>query len=288
MQNWLEFLHYSRVQFCMLAMSLTAASSRVLVGQIEWQPVLIVGFSTYVIYSLDNLLDRPGEKHLPETIKNGWNVYFLWCIFTIPLALAGTLLLVTQSAIKFLALLIGLGTISIAHILLSRQSKAHDRSTITLWIEHLTDSLTWALVVVLIPVQYAGQHIVAQVIMAVAYMWQLSWVGVMVWDLTNSAVERQHQTQNLSVLLGEHRVIRLLRIVSVSSWVLAVVDILLGYFPWYNLSVTFGPIASLILLSLWNRLRKTPRLYDSLFYLASTLCGLLVIAVYVIAEQGVS
>jgi hypothetical protein len=265
-------------------MSLTAACGKVLVGQVEWQPMLMVGFGTYVVYNLDNLLDWPSEKHLLEAIKLKWNAYLIWCIFTIPLALVSALLLTVQSTFNLLALMGGLGTISVAHILLTRQSRRQGTSAIALWVEHLTDSLTWALVIVLIPVQYARQHIVAQVIMAVAYMWQMCWVGVMVWNLTNSVVEGQHQTQTLSALLGEHRLMMLLRIISVSSLVLAVVDIVLGYFPWYNVSVTAAPIVSLLLFPLWNRLRKTPRLYSSLFYMAVTLCSLLVIAVYALVE----
>jgi hypothetical protein len=247
--------------------------------------VLIVGLATYVVYSLDNLLDWSGEKHLLEAIKPKWNIYLIWSIFTIPLALIGVLLLAVQSTFKFLILLGGLGTVSVAHILLTRRSKEQDLSTSAIWAENLIDSLTWALVSVLIPVRYAGRHIVAQTIMAVAYVWHLSWIGVMVWDLTKSATGgHRHKTQTLSVLLGEHHLIRLLQIVSVSSLVLAVVDILLGYFPWYNISVTSAPIANLILLSLWDRLRKMPLLYSNLFFLVDALCGLLVIAAYVIVE----
>jgi hypothetical protein len=49
-----------------------------------------------------------------------------------------------------------------------------------------TDSLTWALVIALVPVVYADRDIVPQVVMTFAYIWQLSWVGVLVWDLTNA------------------------------------------------------------------------------------------------------
>ena len=60
---------------------------------------------------------------------------------------------------------------------------------------------------------------------------------------------------------------------------------LLGYFPWYNVSVVAAPIANLAFLSLWNRLRRRPLLYASLFYMTGACCALLVIVVYVIVEK---
>jgi hypothetical protein len=181
----------------------------------------------------------------------------------------------------FVWLLLGLGAIALVHTLLTR--RPGHRPTATVWAEHLTDSLVWALVIVLIPVWYVGQPIVAQVVMAAVYMWQLCWVGVMVWNFANATVPKgQHRAQPLWIVLGERRLKRLLQIVGLLSMVLALVDILLGYFPWYNFSVASGPLVNLIFLSRWDKFRATPRLYASLFYFMSAICGLLVIVVYII------
>src|SRR5262249_53060952 len=118
-----------------------------------------------------------------------------------------------------------------------------------------------------------------------AYAWHLSWINVMIWDLTRSATGGHlHQTPTLSPLIGERRVIQLLFILSISSFVLAVIDILLGYFPWYNAAVIAAPIANCILLSLWERLRRRPRLYGSLFPLGNILSNVLIILVYIVAK----
>jgi hypothetical protein len=79
-------------------------------------------------------------------------------------------------------------------------------------------------------------------------------------------------------------VIRILRVVSVSALILAVTDILFGYFPWYNFSVVSGPVANILLLSIWTKLRNTPRLFGDVLFFANTLCGLLVTVTYFIAE----
>jgi len=245
----------------------------------------MVGLATYAVYSLDNLLDWPSEKHSVSVIQPRWNVYLIWCIFTIPLSLIGILLLAVPSGFSFLLLLGTLAIISLAHTVLT--SRDNSPSVVAIWAENLVASLTWALVTVLIPVRYAGQQIVAQTVMAIAFVWHLSWVGTMLWDVTGE-LRATHKDQLLSLptSLGEIHLIKLLQIVSISACVLAIVDIVLVFFPWYNISVIAAPIANVILLSLWEQLRRTPLLFINLLFLVDAFCALLVILVYVVAEQG--
>lgn len=282
---WLEYLHYGRLQFVILALSSVAVCSKVLIGHILWQPLAIVGLSTYALYSLDNLLDWPGERLHLGAIASIWRSYAIWCSITIPLALLGAGMLAAQRSIGFLALLGSFGALALFEIVLTRQLGAQQRSAGALWAERLADSLTWALVVALVPIFYSSSPIVAQVAMTIAYAWHLSWINVMIWDLTRSATGGlPHQTPTLAPLIGEHRVIRMLQILCVCACALAVIDIALGYFPWYNIAVIAAPLADIGLLALWQRLRRYPRLYGGLFPLANMLGSLLVIAVYRAAE----
>ena len=285
LKNWLDFWRYNRILLCALAMSLTSASSITLIGQIQWQAVFIVGLSTYAIYNLDNIFDKPHDKLVPVFIARNWIKYLIWCIFTIPLALLITFWLVIDNERSFLIFMTILGSISIAHIILTRRLLNRNNSTFNLWAERLIDSLVWCLAVVLIPVQYSGKTITPQVIMAVVYVWQLCWVGEMVWDMTNAQKNIENDGFQLTRILGEAFNIKMLKVVCATATILAITDILLGYFPWYNLSVIFAPLSNLVLISLWDLLPKAKRMFDSLFFLVNTFCGLVVVIVYLVFQK---
>jgi len=70
------------------------------------------------------------------------------------------------------------------------------------------------------------------------------------------------------------------KLICISALVLAIIDILLKYFPWYNLSVVGWPIFSFFMLILWPKLRGLPRFYNFLFCLVNILGGVLVIVTY--------
>ena len=278
-QNWLDIVYYGRIQICFLAMSLASASGIILTGQFEWRSILIVGIATHVVYNLDNILDWHAENHLLRLTRSWWTGYFIWCAVTIPIALVGAVFLVLQSTRELLLVLITLGFIGTGHILLTRYSNG--QSEILLWAEHLTVSLIWAMATVLIPIYFVGRPVFPQFIRAIVYIWQISWIGVMVRNLSSSALaDDQRKTKLLAEVLGEQRLIKLLQIVCASTLLLVVFDTLYGYFPWYNITLTIGPIGILVLISKWKYLRNRPRLFETLFYSGGTLGAILVTAVY--------
>jgi hypothetical protein len=276
-----EAFHYGRILFVCLAITSTAVCAEVLLGFVPWQPALIVGLGTHVIYSIDNILDWSGERHLLGAIHPIRKGYLIWCALTVPSALVIAAMLAWQHNIAFLALLTSFSVISATQVILTRQSYARDRSALSLWAERLTDSFMWSLIVVLAPVQYVDQPVVPQVLMTIAYAWHLSWINVLVWDITRSATGGlEHGTPILTPLLGERRTLHLMRVISISAIVLASIDILLGYFPWYNITVIAAPLLNLAILEYWPKLRNTPRFYSNLFPLSNIISNLLVLIVY--------
>jgi len=284
-RSWLELIHYGRVLYFVLAITSTAVCSKVLFGTIPWQSTLIVGLGTFVIYSVDNILDWPGEQHLLEAIHPFWKPYFIGCMIAIPLSLVTVIILSLNQSLVFLAALLGLGGISVAQVTLTRQLYARSRSLIFLWAERLIDSITWPLVLVFVPLLYLGQSIAPQTLMTIAYAWHLSWVNVLTWDLTRSATGgREHGTPILSPLIGEARSILSLRIISISAIILATIDVLLGYFPWYNITVILAPALNLIMFNFWPLFRSKSRFYGSLFPITNIISNFLVITAYYSAE----
>ncbi len=284
-RDWYSILRFSRLELSILVSSLTVASSEVLVDEVVWPVVFIVGLSTYVVYNLDNLLDWPSEKHALGAFSKNWKTYTLWCVPTILLSLFGIATFAIHSTPSFLLLLAILGTLGVGYVWMTRRPK--DRPWMALLAEQIVDALVWSLVVALLPVVYVGHPLTPQVLMAIAYMWQLCWVGTAIWNLTYTVAylsPELHRTPTLTQKLGENQLIRLAVTVSLTALVLAVVDVCLGYFPWYNLAVVSGPAVNLILLSVWPRSRNRPELFGSIFYGANTVCGLTVWLAYYLAK----
>jgi hypothetical protein len=284
-KNWLAFLHHTRLQMSVTALALTLASGRVLVGRVQWQPALIVALCTYLVYNLDNLLDWRHEQAWLHALRPLWKAYLAWCAVTLPAAAGGVLLLLLDTGLRLVTLILGLGAASLAVTWLTRRPWKRDRPQALLWAERLFVSLVWALASVLVPVRYAGEPVVAQTLMSIAYVWQLGWVASMIWDLTSTGTTASaEQEQSLPVRLGERAWLRALKIVTLSATVLALVDILLGYFPWHNAAVAIAPLTNWSLVSLWPRFRSAPLRYCNLFFLLNALCALAVVGVYALAE----
>lgn len=281
MTRLLSFINYTRVQFCVLSMSLTAASSMVLISQIDWQPITIVGLSTFVVYSFDNLFDYPQERKKITKAFPFWKTYFWFTVFAIPFALLTIGVLAFLNSFQFFTMLIVLGLISISHTILTQRLIAKNPTLLIFGLENLVDSFVWALVAVLIPVVYAGHAIVPQVYMAIGYVWLLGLSSAFLWDLSDSSVSiEKGYKKNPFSRVNTKLIKKLFLILSFSALVLSIVDIILGFFPWYNLIVTSAPIISLLFWSRWETYAEYPSLYANIFYVACTICSVLVILVY--------
>lgn len=283
MKKIFEFLYYLNVHLCILAMSLSAASARVLNGEVKWIPVVIAGLGTYVIYNLDNLVDWSKESYLFNAITMSWNSYRTWCLITIPVSLIVILALSLLVHINFLLFLVGLGLASGIYIAITFLINDRRNSVTVLHSAKLFDAFVWAVIIVLIPNRYGEYPFVAQTAMAVAYTWMLVWVGVMVWDLSYTIQFSEH-IRTLANIKGENHIVLLTKIACASAFGLATIDILLGYFPWYNISVLAWPMLSYLLLTLWPKLCSAPRLYNVLFSFINALGGILVIVAYNLFE----
>jgi hypothetical protein len=279
MKTIIQFLYYLNFHLCVVAMTLSAASSRVLNGKIDWRAIVIVGLGTYVIYNFDNMVDWSEESHLFEAIKPWRNAYKICCILTIPISLAIILIFSLMTHVGFILFLIGVGLISGTYVVITFLIKDRKNSIGVLHVAHIFDALMWAIIIVLIPIQYGRYPFVVQTAMAIAYTWLLTWVSVMAWDLSYTA-QSGGNSHTVASVMGESRFVSVTQLACVSALILAIIDILLGYFPWYNLSVIGWPIFSYLMLAFWPKLHRTPRFFNFLFCSVNVLGSLLVIVTY--------
>src|SRR5215211_1219992 len=77
--NWFDLFYYSQFQLCLIAICLTASSTAVLVGEVVWECVVIVGLATYAIYSVDNIIDWPEDIARFGSLQLIQKAYRIWC-----------------------------------------------------------------------------------------------------------------------------------------------------------------------------------------------------------------
>ena len=87
--NTFNFFYYSQIQLVLIAMALTAAASAVLLGSIIWDGIWIVGLSTFVTYSVDNLIDWNQDLKHYQDIKSIIQYYHKFCYIAVPLCVLG-------------------------------------------------------------------------------------------------------------------------------------------------------------------------------------------------------
>jgi len=278
----IKILLHAKLHYVVLAGLTTASNSIVLLGLINWEPILAICAGAVIIYGLDNLLDWSGEKTYHPYLKPYWPWYKAATILSIlvffPLCLIATL------QHKELVLFLGsLAITSFTQISVTRQLTQQFRSLLALWLERITDALTWAVVTVVSPIVLSGSSFKVQHLMAVGFVAILTFVGVMSWDLTKGATDGKiHPTPTLSDVLGQKAIIKLQRLLCTLAFILSVIDVFLGFFPWHNLVVSLFPLTYLVLLSLFCKHKLPPVFYGALFPISSIILNILTILVYYI------
>lgn len=278
--RFLLLLHYSRLVFVLLAGAMTAAVSSVLLGHLNWLAALLVALGTFTVYSVDNILDWHGERHLLHELQAVWKHYLHICGVLVPLAALCIIWIVQQHLVLVVVFAI-LGGVAIAQLFLTRQMPSQPRGSLALWVERFSDAAVWSLVTTLTPVIIIGAAFTPQVVMTILFILPNAWNVVMIWDATRAATNgKYHPTPVLTEKIGEQRLINYLQLCTLMTVFLTVVDILLGFFPWYNLVVLVIPGSHLILLTFHKQLRRRPVYYCNLFTLASCIGSFIIIGVY--------
>ncbi len=257
-----SLFYYSQSQLVLIAIALTASTSSVLLGKISWESVGIVGISTFLTYSIDNLIDWEKDSKQYQDIIEFLPTYRLFCYILIPLCIVIISAFIIHSPAKLQLVLLLLSASSLSTIIRLPKHHIYTRlsSLQTMTLNRLFISCIWAIVVVFVPVLYTGSSIIRpQVWMTFAYLWQLTFINALIWKF------EKIETTLINSGFLKTKIIKTLKILSISTGLLTIIDIALGYFPLYNIVVLLTPIASYITLSYWASSKTNLRFIYTVF-----------------------
>jgi hypothetical protein len=252
-----NLFYYSQIQLALIASALTAATSSVLLGKISWESVILAGVSTFITYSTDNLLDWKKDLRQYQDLVGFLSAYRLSCYILIPLGIGIIYKIVIDSPAKFQSALLLLGASAISAIIRipTRNAPPTPSNIQSMAINRLFISCVWAVVLVFLPILYTESNISRpQVWMTFAYLWQLTFISAVMWKFEKI----EPNIQNNSFL--KSKTIKILKLLSITTVLLTITDIVLGYFPIYNLVVVLAPIAAYLVLIYWESSNMNLRL----------------------------
>jgi hypothetical protein len=252
-----NLFYYSQIQLALIASALTAATSSVLLGKISWESVILAGVSTFITYSTDNLLDWKKDLRQHQDLVGFLSAYRLSCYILIPLGIGVISKIVIDSPAKFQSALLLLGASAISAIIRipTRNAPPTPSNIQSMAINRLFISCVWAVVLVFLPILYTESNISRpQVWMTFAYLWQLTFISAVMWKFEKI----EPNIQNNSFL--KSKTIKILKLLSITTVLLTITDIVLGYFPIYNLVVVLAPIAAYLVLIYWESSNMNLRL----------------------------
>jgi hypothetical protein len=252
-----NLFYYSQIQLALIASALTAATSSVLLGKISWESVILAGVSTFITYSTDNLLDWKKDLRQYQDLVGFLSAYRLSCYILIPLGIGVIYKIVIDSPAKFQSALLLLGASAISAIIRipTRNAPPTPSNIQSMAINRLFISCVWAVVLVFLPILYTESNISRpQVWMTFAYLWQLTFISAVMWKFEKI----EPNIQNNSFL--KSKTIKILKLLSITTVLLTITDIVLGYFPIYNLVVVLAPIAAYLVLIYWESSNMNLRL----------------------------
>jgi protein-S-isoprenylcysteine O-methyltransferase Ste14 len=241
-----EDYYQSRASIAAAAGFMTAVSSRVLLGSIDWRAVLVTTLCTAAAYWLDDCVDF---KHHPSHLRpHVRSVKVLASICAI-----GVIFVFTHAKpFKFISLILLLGTMTAGFCFASsRISESAQISKPWLVLRTACISLVWSLAVVLFPIFDKKAPINFQVVASVGFTWILMFVVSAMWT------EGEHPDRHLN-----HYAVAsnwLLLAACVIAAVLVIFGVYLGYFPWMNLALLPACIFNALFLSFRQRFKQTDR-----------------------------
>jgi len=190
-KNILKLIYYSHFPLVFLAMILTGSISSVVYRHVNWQVILLVGLSTYLTYSLDNLIDWNRDKSRYTEIIRLVQTYHKFTYVLIPVAAIGILFLVIQSSneLRIGVLLLGAAAaMSTTRFSNYRENSSKDSQQV-IWflMNRLFISLVWTTVCVFIAVWYDDLPIIPRTWHTFIYMFVLILSYSVIWKLEKSA-----------------------------------------------------------------------------------------------------
>lgn len=273
--RWYDAWYFSRVNVCAAAAALTACSSRVLVGEIPLQAVLAVTLGTYVVYALDDLLDRRSDEARFPSLRSLARVRFGASAGLMLVALAALAHLVLVRGVEAPWPLLSQGFVSIAFCMATVKWPALERARSWPIVRALFVSLVWASACALTPIWWAGQPFSFRAVRGVAFLWQLMFVIVLLWE-DGECASALGRDRSLADPIARRR----LEAVCACSAIGACAGVALGHVPAASLSVIAASCVNLLAVRWWTRSGLDGRVRNDLLVAANAACCLLVIAVH--------
>lgn len=276
-----NLLYYSHIQLVVAAMIITASINVIVTDNIPWGAVLLVGLSTYLTYSIDNLIDWKKDKLNYQNEVPLIKKYHKFTYFLIGLCLLGILLIILSTSTAFMISMALLGSsvvISTARVTAYRKLNSHNPETFYGFIlNRIFISLVWTNVSVFLPLWYMGLPIDSQAWSAFIYTWQLIFIYAVLWRLekTEGSLRERIVASPLWTVL---------KVLSITAGLWPVYSVLVGRFPIQNLFNMLPPLAIFILLHRWPASWEKARRQISLFTLCLTLCCLFTMIMHLILK----
>jgi hypothetical protein len=236
--RWYPFLYYTHLPLIGLAMVLTASISAVTWHSISWPSVSLVGLSTYLTYSIDNLFDwsKDRSQYLPQAAMI--ESYHRISLGLIAAAGDGILWLTLRSGSQMQVglLLLGaaaaMGTLRFAHY---REDETGDLRGF-LW-NRIFIAVIWSVVCVFIPVWYESGTLTPRIWRSFIYMGQLIFIFAVLWKFEKSAPALQGTIRS-------SRLFQVLGWLCLTALIQVLIDTASGLFPPQNLLNALPPLAS--------------------------------------------
>ncbi len=189
----LTLLYYTQIHLAVLAFILASSISAVLYEHINWPVSLLVGLSTFLIYSLDNLFDwKKDQAHYQEIIIS-IRKYHKITFFLIPLSGLGVILLALNSPneLKIGILLLGAGAgMFTARFANYRKISSNNNKPFAFFIiNRIFISIVWTIVVVFLPIWYEGRTISTLTWHTFIFIFNLVLVYAIIWKFEKTDSE---------------------------------------------------------------------------------------------------
>ena len=284
MSPWYDAWYFSRLQLCLASSTVTAANSRVLLEQVDVHAVLVAGLGTFLVYSVDDVMDRPRDEaqfpHL-RSIRTG---RIAWIALSVPLAaLALGYLARSMNPIRMRGLLL-LAAASVGLSVVSLLRPAWREAVAWPMIRACVVAAVWAAVCVGTPFVYTATAPGYRALLAWLFEWQTMFVIVALWRQGEHSRTSEAGTRLPRILTvsNRDRTLTVCVALCIMSAAMAVAGVLLRLFPPSSLSVASAPLATLGVLAMWGRAPVDLRLYNDLLALTNIGCATVVLVVYAV------
>lgn len=241
-QNF-NLFYYSHIPLALLASLLTASISMVINSQLNWNVVSLVGLSTFLTYSIDNLIDWKRDKDQYKNIRDKIEVYHKITYLILPVITVAIILIILKSSNEFLVsiLLLGavaaMGTTRFANY---RMNSSDSKQPIRMFfLNRIFISVVWSIVCIFVPLWYEGSKITTLTWHTAVYVFFIVFIYAVFWKLERSP-------SLLKKRLCLSGLLPFLSFLPLISIVFVLIDIFIGIRPLHNLINLLPPVVCIL------------------------------------------